>query len=211
MRLRALYGLTLFVFLTTGCATARVWQLENSNISTSKQEIETGLFQCEQSPDVQIAHKRASAWNAVSNSTLVIPFVGLAMVIVEESVATQYENCLIECMKKAGYLYHKQRSNKLKWNKMSDFDMSMEQWNKEHPENQIILTPIPLSSGTTKIVIVTVTWTFVNIRSGAGNEFPVVTTVKQGDRLTVIGEQQEWLNVRLEDGKEGWINSRVVK
>jgi len=67
----------------------------------------------------------------------------------------------------------------------------------------------PPSSGTTTVV--TVTWTSANIRSGAGNEFPVLTTVKQGDRLTVIGEHREWFNVRLEDGKEGWINSGVVK
>lgn len=67
----------------------------------------------------------------------------------------------------------------------------------------------PPSSGTTTVVIVT--WTSANIRSGAGNEFPLVTTVKQGDKLTVIGESGEWFNVRLEDGKEGWIKSGVVK
>jgi N-acetylmuramoyl-L-alanine amidase len=36
-------------------------------------------------------------------------------------------------------------------------------------------------------------------------------TVNKGDKLTIIGERGEWFNVRLEDGKEGWINSRVVK
>ena len=74
------------------------------------------------------------------------------------------------------------------------------------PDKPITSTPL---SGTTNIV--TVTWTSVNIRAGAGNEFPVVKTLKQGDKLTVIGEDREWFNVRLEDGKEGWINSRVVK
>jgi hypothetical protein len=67
----------------------------------------------------------------------------------------------------------------------------------------------PPSSGTTTVV--TVTWTSANIRSGAGNEFPVLTTVNKGDKLTIIGERGEWFNVQLEDGKEGWINSRVVK
>jgi uncharacterized protein YgiM (DUF1202 family) len=62
-----------------------------------------------------------------------------------------------------------------------------------------------------KTNIVTVTWTSVSIRSGAGNEFPVMKTVKQGDKLTVVGQHGEWFNVRLEDGKKGWINSRVVK
>ena len=76
---------------------------------------------------------------------------------------------------------------------------------------QIPTTPTPATPSMGVEMIVTVIWTFANIRSGAGNEFAVVTTVKQGDRLTVIGEKQEWLNVRLEDGKEGWINSGVVK
>ena len=59
--------------------------------------------------------------------------------------------------------------------------------------------------------IVSVTWTFANIRSGAGDNHPVVTTVKQGDKLTVIGESGEWFNVQLESGQQGWINNRVVK
>ena len=71
--------------------------------------------------------------------------------------------------------------------------------------------PVPSTPASATTNILTVTWTSANIRSGAGNEFLVVTTVKKGDRLTAIGELREWFNVRLEDGKEGWINSRVVK
>jgi hypothetical protein len=59
--------------------------------------------------------------------------------------------------------------------------------------------------------IVTVTWTSAIIRSGVGNDYPVVTSVNQGDKLTVIGESGEWLNVQLENNKQGWISSRVVK
>jgi hypothetical protein len=70
-------------------------------------------------------------------------------------------------------------------------------------------TPVTPSMGAEKIV--TVTWTFANIRSGAGNDYPVVATVKQGDKLVVIGESWEWFNVQLQDGKKGWISSRVVK
>jgi hypothetical protein len=77
------------------------------------------------------------------------------------------------------------------------------------PEKPITSIPITPSSGTANIV--TVTWTFANIRSGPGNNYPVVTTVKQGDKLTVIGESGEWFNVRLENGQQGWISHRVVK
>jgi hypothetical protein len=59
--------------------------------------------------------------------------------------------------------------------------------------------------------IVTVTWTFVNIRWGARNDYPIVTTVNQGDKLIVIGESGEWFYVRLEAGQQGWVSNRVVK
>jgi uncharacterized protein YgiM (DUF1202 family) len=60
--------------------------------------------------------------------------------------------------------------------------------------------------------IVTVNWTSANIRSGAGNEFPVVTNVKQGDKLILLGEDGEWFKVQLENGsQEGWISNGVVK
>ncbi len=59
--------------------------------------------------------------------------------------------------------------------------------------------------------LVTVTWTCANIRSGVGNEYPIVKFVKQGDKLTVIGESGDWINVRVEKGQEGWISKGVVK
>jgi len=77
------------------------------------------------------------------------------------------------------------------------------------PIRPITSTPVIPAAGTTNIV--TVTWTSVNIRSGAGDNYPVVATVKQGDKLTVIGELGDWLNVRLGDGKAGWISNKVVK
>jgi hypothetical protein len=69
----------------------------------------------------------------------------------------------------------------------------------------------PEETTTTKTDVVTVTWTFANIRSGAGDHFSLVATVKHGDRLTVIGEDGDWLNVRLENGQEGWIDYKKVR
>jgi N-acetylmuramoyl-L-alanine amidase len=68
-----------------------------------------------------------------------------------------------------------------------------------------MVTPSP------KTNVVTVTGTSANIRSGAGNDFPIVNAVKQGDRLILIGEKGEWFNIRLENGQEGWIDRRFVK
>ena len=59
--------------------------------------------------------------------------------------------------------------------------------------------------------VVTVTGTFANIRLGAGNEFPIVTTLRQGDKLILLGEQGEWFHVRLENGEEGWVNNKFAK
>lgn len=75
----------------------------------------------------------------------------------------------------------------------------------EEPAASKALTP----SASTDVV--TVTWSFANIRSGAEDDSSLVATVKRGDRLTVIGEDGDWLNVRLENGREGWINSKKVR
>lgn len=75
----------------------------------------------------------------------------------------------------------------------------------EKPQTSIPITQPPGPN------IVTVTGTSANVRSGAGNDFSIVTTVKQGDKLILLGEYGEWSNVRLENGMEGWINSRFVK
>jgi hypothetical protein len=75
----------------------------------------------------------------------------------------------------------------------------------EKPQISIPITTPP------SINLAVVTGTFANIRSGAGNEFSIVNTVKQGDKLILLGEYGDWLNVRLENGQEGWINNKFVK
>jgi hypothetical protein len=75
----------------------------------------------------------------------------------------------------------------------------------EKPKISIPVTPSQSTN------FVTVTGTYANIRSGAGNEFSIVGTVQQGDKLILLGEHGEWFNVRLESGQEGWINNKFVK
>ncbi len=58
---------------------------------------------------------------------------------------------------------------------------------------------------------ISVTGTFVNMRSGAGNEYSIITILKQGDQLFLLGEYGDWYHVRLENGQEGWINNRFAK
>ncbi len=75
----------------------------------------------------------------------------------------------------------------------------------EKPKISISVTPPQVTN------FVTVTGTSANTRSGAGNEFPAITIVKQGDKLILLGEYGEWVNVRLENGPEGWINRKFAK
>ena len=172
-----LYGLTAIVFLTTGCATARIWQEKNSQVPTKNEELQIALHQCEQNHDVAYYHKKAVLWSGIGTGTVLIPFLGLGMVIAGDALTDKYVLFLTKCMQENGFYYVERKSGRLRWNKLSDFEISTEQWNNEHPTNQIPLSPVTPIAGTQKIV--TVTWTFANIRSGAGNEFPVDPSPKK--------------------------------
>jgi hypothetical protein len=137
MRLNILFGLTLFIFLMTGCATARIWQEENSQIQTPNEEMQMAIHRCEQNDDVVYYHKRVIIWSDIGTGTVLIPFLGLGMVIAGNSLADKYVLSLTKCMQENGFYYVERKSGRLKWNKLSDFDISMEQWNKEHLGNQV--------------------------------------------------------------------------
>ena len=59
--------------------------------------------------------------------------------------------------------------------------------------------------------MVSVVASVVNIRSGPGMKNKVVTKVKKGDELELLGETGSWLNVRLSNGVEGWIYKTLVR
>jgi hypothetical protein len=52
----------------------------------------------------------------------------------------------------------------------------------------------------------------VNVRLGPGTEFGELEALAPGTGVQVIGQNAEgtWFNVRLEDGREGWIASRLM-
>lgn len=51
----------------------------------------------------------------------------------------------------------------------------------------------------------------VNIRSGPGMKNNVITTVKEGDELELLGKKDNWFNVRLSSGVEGWIYKKLIR
>ena len=58
---------------------------------------------------------------------------------------------------------------------------------------------------------VIVTGKTVNIRQWNSMEAPVIDQVKSGDALTVLSSQSDWYQVRLLNGKTGWIASWLTK
>ncbi len=59
--------------------------------------------------------------------------------------------------------------------------------------------------------MVSVIGSTVNIRSGPGMKNKVITTVRMGDELELLGENGSWCNVRLSSGEEGWIYKKFVR
>jgi SH3-like domain-containing protein len=53
----------------------------------------------------------------------------------------------------------------------------------------------------------------VNVRQGPGRDFPVVGVLQPGDRVPVLGadDDNSWYNIRLEDGTEGWISAQLLE
>jgi len=58
---------------------------------------------------------------------------------------------------------------------------------------------------------VTVIATAMNIRTGPGVEYDIAAQVTKGQKLRVIEENNEWLHVKTEKGKAGWVASWLVE
>jgi uncharacterized protein YgiM (DUF1202 family) len=53
----------------------------------------------------------------------------------------------------------------------------------------------------------------INLRSGPGTEYDIIDALDAGTGVEVITQSPdyEWLNVRLQDGTEGWISAQFVR
>lgn len=53
--------------------------------------------------------------------------------------------------------------------------------------------------------------TRLNVRSGAGTKYSVITTVANGTKFTINSESNGWYNITLADGRKGYVSSSYVK
>lgn len=73
----------------------------------------------------------------------------------------------------------------------------------------VVNKPVVTDRGTVGPVVTNkyglVTGQTVNIRSGPGTNYPVVTKAQKGQQFTVVGEGSGWYKLSLSGGKTGWI------
>jgi len=63
----------------------------------------------------------------------------------------------------------------------------------------------PAAQGSAEIVP-----SFVNLRQGPSMDSKVIKVLKKGTKLTVLQEKGGWLQIRLEDGTEGWVGKTMT-
>ena len=80
------------------------------------------------------------------------------------------------------------------------------------PQPEVPLSPAPSvePSGPHIIVKETGTTFGLHVRSGPGLGHPVIEDIKPGEKYPILGEEKGWVNIRLSDGREGWVSGRYV-
>jgi N-acetylmuramoyl-L-alanine amidase len=74
-------------------------------------------------------------------------------------------------------------------------------------------TPAPApAAATAAITGVVVDAAILNVRGGPGLEYPLLTTLALGQNVAIIGRDipGTWLQVRLPDGRSGWVSSQFL-
>jgi N-acetylmuramoyl-L-alanine amidase len=49
-----------------------------------------------------------------------------------------------------------------------------------------------------------------NLRETPGSKGRIIGVLKQGTRVEVLEEKDQWFRVRVEDGREGWVAESVT-
>ncbi|MCL5039479.1 MAG: SH3 domain-containing protein [Firmicutes bacterium] len=51
----------------------------------------------------------------------------------------------------------------------------------------------------------------LNVRSGPGTEYNIITTLDYGTRVTILSYTDAWAKIKLADGTEGYVARRYVE
>lgn len=70
--------------------------------------------------------------------------------------------------------------------------------------------PSPTLSAAKVLILYTPTG-FLRVRTSYNITAAIITTVSPGDTFPLIGEQEDWLEIKLTDGRTGWISSQYAK
>ncbi len=71
----------------------------------------------------------------------------------------------------------------------------------------IFISGISIGSAAT----LTVTVPRANVRTGPGVTYRVLVNVPRGATFPLVATQESWYQIRLDDGREGWISSSIVR
>lgn len=68
-----------------------------------------------------------------------------------------------------------------------------------------VVVPAPAPAPATTYGAISVTAAALNVRSGPGLNYPVMTVIQQGEIYPVQATAQGWLYIQLPDGRYGWV------
>jgi uncharacterized protein YgiM (DUF1202 family) len=72
------------------------------------------------------------------------------------------------------------------------------------------ITPSP-TAGTSKVQILDTPTGFLRVRSSNDINSSIITTVAPGETYQLVSEQPDWFEIKLTDGKAGWVSAQYVK
>ena len=51
---------------------------------------------------------------------------------------------------------------------------------------------------------------YLNVRQGAGTNFPKIGQVGSGEAFTILDEQVGWYEIEFDDNQTGWVSGQYV-
>lgn len=81
---------------------------------------------------------------------------------------------------------------------------------KQTGGKELLKVSSPVTPGSVLPSAIKVKATSANLRDAPGTQGKVVATVKQGEKLSVQGEENGWFFVQTGDAKEGWISKSLT-